>query len=104
MPKAVKKRRKVENPDGTSGDVWEEYYDYLFPDDETERPNLKLFQMAHAWKEKLKMGVGLDSDDDEDEEDEVEDEVEAEAEKGDESSDGEDDGAERKRKRDEDDQ
>ncbi|KAJ3028102.1 UNVERIFIED_CONTAM: Crooked neck-like protein 1, partial [Siphonaria sp. JEL0065] len=75
IPRMVKKRRKVILEDGSGGaesGVWEEYNDYLFPDDETERPNLKLFEMAHAWKEKLKMGV-LDSDEESDDEDEEED-------------------------------
>ncbi|KAJ3376631.1 NineTeen Complex (NTC) component, partial [Entophlyctis sp. JEL0112] len=69
IPRLVKKRRKVLDEDGR-GDtgIWEEYNDYLFPDDEKERPNLKLFEMAHAWKEKLKMGL-VDSDDEESEDD-----------------------------------
>ncbi|ORY38255.1 TPR-like protein [Rhizoclosmatium globosum] len=71
IPRMVKKRRRVVGDDGIETGVWEEYNDYLFPDDETERPNLKLFEMAHAWKEKLKMGM-LDSDD-ESEEDEDDD-------------------------------
>ena len=29
---------------------WEEYYDYIFPDDEANMPNLKLLQMARLWK------------------------------------------------------
>jgi crooked neck len=78
MPKAVKKRRRVEGDEG----AWEEYYDYLFPDDISERPNLKLFQMAHQWKEKMKAGVLDDSDSDEesDSEEEEEDEEEEDSE------------------------
>ena len=30
---------------------WEEYYDYIFPDDEGAKPNLKLLSMAKKWKE-----------------------------------------------------
>ncbi|KAI8830461.1 crooked neck-like protein [Chytridium lagenaria] len=42
MPKMVKKRRRIEEDDGTGGaGGWEEYFDYIFPDDETDRPNLK---------------------------------------------------------------
>ena len=29
---------------------WEEYYDYIFPDDEANIPNFKLLQMARLWK------------------------------------------------------
>ncbi|KXS18003.1 pre-mRNA-splicing factor clf1 [Gonapodya prolifera JEL478] len=46
MPKVVKKRRRVEDTG-----AWEEYMDYVFPDDEAEqKPALKLLQMAHLWK------------------------------------------------------
>ncbi|KAJ3064690.1 Crooked neck-like protein 1 [Podochytrium sp. JEL0797] len=94
VPRMVKKRRKVVGEDGEESGAWEEYNDYLFPDDETERPNLKLFEMAHAWKEKLKMGL-VDSDDESDSEDE-ESENEAPQEQGESSSkrkrDGSDDG------------
>ena len=31
---------------------WEEYYDYIFPDDESNQPNLKLLAMAKMWKQK----------------------------------------------------
>jgi len=31
---------------------WEEYYDYLFPDDEGEKRNLKILELAHKWKKK----------------------------------------------------
>jgi len=30
---------------------WEEYYDYIFPDDEDSLPNFKLLQMARMWKQ-----------------------------------------------------
>jgi crooked neck len=29
---------------------WEEYFDYIFPDDEAAQPNLKLLAMAKKWK------------------------------------------------------
>ncbi|KAJ3341081.1 Crooked neck-like protein 1 [Gonapodya sp. JEL0774] len=55
MPKVVKKRRRVEETG-----AWEEYMDYVFPEDEAEqKPALKLLQMAkpvflptqaHLWK------------------------------------------------------
>ncbi|KAI8807003.1 hypothetical protein BJ742DRAFT_814103 [Cladochytrium replicatum] len=65
MPKTVKKRRKAD--DGT----WEEYYDYIFPDDETDRPNFKLLAMAHQWKMKLAQ-QGQPEDEEDDDEDEGE--------------------------------
>ncbi|KAI9339058.1 hypothetical protein BDR26DRAFT_862556, partial [Obelidium mucronatum] len=95
VPRLVKKRRKVllEDGSGAESGVWEEYNDYLFPDDETERPNLKLFEMAHAWKDKLKMGM-LDSDDESDDDDEEEDQDGENKESG-----KEDGGSSSKRKR-----
>lgn len=73
MPKKVKKRKKITMEDGVSAanginscfgvqnlkhhfiplqsDAgWEEYHDYIFPDDETAAPNLKLLSMAKMWK------------------------------------------------------
>ena len=44
MPRVVKKRRKVD------GGIWEEYFDYIFPDDEMDKPNFKLLAMAQEWK------------------------------------------------------
>ena len=49
LPKRVKKRRQLD--DGT----WEEYFDYLFPDDQDQKPNLKLLDMAHQWKQKMEV-------------------------------------------------
>merc|ERR1712228_907415 len=49
MPRRVKKRRKVET-DGGSDQGWEEYFDYIFPEDEAAKPNLKLLAMAKMWK------------------------------------------------------
>ncbi|KAI8069529.1 hypothetical protein BC940DRAFT_297956 [Gongronella butleri] len=50
-PKVVKKRRKAE--DSTEDNViWEEYFDYIFPDDQEQSRNLKLLQMAQMWKQK----------------------------------------------------
>ena len=45
MPKRVKKRRKIETEDG-SDQGWEEYFDYIFPEAEAAKPNLKLLAMA----------------------------------------------------------
>lgn len=50
MPKVVKKRRKA--ADSTEDNViWEEYYDYIFPDDQVQNRNLKFLAMAHAWQQ-----------------------------------------------------
>lgn len=38
MPKKVKKRRQLETDDGVSAG-WEEYFDYIFPDDQGEVTN-----------------------------------------------------------------
>lgn len=29
---------------------WEEFFDYIFPEDEATKPNLKLLASAKAWK------------------------------------------------------
>jgi crooked neck len=53
MPKVVKRRRKVEESEaigGTGSDTWEEYYDYIFPDDDTQQQKLRLLELAHQWK------------------------------------------------------
>ena len=44
LPKRVKKRRQLEN------EGFEEYYDYIFPDDQGAAKNLKILQLAHKWK------------------------------------------------------
>ncbi|CAG7823407.1 unnamed protein product, partial [Allacma fusca] len=66
MPKRIKKRRKVETADGTEAG-WEEYFDYIFPEDESARPNLKLLAMAKMWKKKKEdeTEVSKDVEDDE---------------------------------------
>lgn len=49
LPKKVTKRVKVVSE---SGDVvgWEDATDFVFPDEETARPNLKLLEAARKWK------------------------------------------------------
>jgi len=32
---------------------WEEYIDYVFPDDEGAQPSLKLLALAKKWKENM---------------------------------------------------
>merc|ERR1719244_1872804 len=51
LPRRAKKRRKVQTEDG-SDQGWEEYFDYIFPEDEAAKPNLKLLAMAKMWKKK----------------------------------------------------
>lgn len=49
MPRRVKRRQRVQADDG-SEEGWEEFFDYIFPEDEATKPNLKLLEMAKAWK------------------------------------------------------
>lgn len=49
MPRRVKKKRKVYREDGSDAG-WEEYWDYIFPDDAAAAPSLKLLQFAHMWR------------------------------------------------------
>lgn len=49
LPEKVKKRRKITAEDGSDAG-WEEYYDYIFPEDAANLPNLKLLAMAKMWK------------------------------------------------------
>lgn len=50
QPKRVKKRRAVHGDEGQ--DAYEEYMDYVFPDDKPEQQNLKILEMAHMWKKR----------------------------------------------------
>ncbi|EEB12300.1 protein crooked neck, putative [Pediculus humanus corporis] len=52
MPKRVKKRQRIIAQDGTE-EGWEEFFDYIFPEDETDKPNLKLLANAKLWKQKM---------------------------------------------------
>uniref|UniRef100_A0A8C7PZA1 Crooked neck-like protein 1 n=1 Tax=Oncorhynchus mykiss TaxID=8022 RepID=A0A8C7PZA1_ONCMY len=63
LPEKVKKRRKLTAEDGSDAG-WEEYYDYIFPEDAANQPNLKLLAMAKMWKRQQQ------EEDDEEEEDE----------------------------------
>jgi hypothetical protein len=31
---------------------WEEYYDYIFPEEESKAPSLKILEMAQQWKKR----------------------------------------------------
>ncbi|KAK1239596.1 hypothetical protein MKX07_001050 [Trichoderma sp. CBMAI-0711] len=54
MPRRVKRRRRVQDESGgTAGeDVYEEYYDYVFPADDQQAKNLSnIMAMAQKWKQ-----------------------------------------------------
>eukprot|EP00038_Savillea_parva_P008450 m.177048 g.177048 ORF g.177048 m.177048 type:complete len:774 (+) comp14276_c0_seq1:253-2574(+) len=59
MPRRVRRRREIIGDDGTS-EGWEEYHDYIFPDEEAAGPNLKLLNMAKMWKAKQLAAKGGD--------------------------------------------
>ncbi|XP_013999568.1 crooked neck-like protein 1 [Salmo salar] len=67
LPEKVKKRRKLTAEDGSDAG-WEEYYDYIFPEDAANQPNLKLLAMAKMWKRQQQE----EDDEEDDEEDEEE--------------------------------
>lgn len=52
MPRRIKKRQKVIDEDGME-QGWEEVFDYIFPEDEASRPNLKLLAAAKNWKKQI---------------------------------------------------
>lgn len=56
MPRRIKKRQKIISESGAE-EGWEEVFDYIFPEDEMARPNLKLLAAAKMWK-KLKETSG----------------------------------------------
>ncbi|KAI3687458.1 hypothetical protein L1987_81154 [Smallanthus sonchifolius] len=60
LPKKLKKRRQIEIDDGAAG--YEEYIDYLFPE-ESQASNLKILELAYKWK---RQKVASDDDDDDD--------------------------------------
>ncbi|KAL0008059.1 hypothetical protein SO802_009561 [Lithocarpus litseifolius] len=47
LPKKLKKRRQMVSEDGPAG--YEEYIDYMFPE-ETQTTNLKILEAAYKWK------------------------------------------------------
>lgn len=64
MPRRVKKKRKVYREDGSDAG-WEEFWDYIFPDDGAAAPSLKLLQFAHKWKQSKADGSSSESEEDE---------------------------------------
>uniref|UniRef100_A0AAV2K7H8 Crooked neck-like protein 1 n=1 Tax=Knipowitschia caucasica TaxID=637954 RepID=A0AAV2K7H8_KNICA len=67
LPEKVKKRRKVTAEDGSEAG-WEEYYDYIFPEDSANQPNLKLLAMAKMWKKQQVVVEEEDQEEDQEEE------------------------------------
>ena len=49
---------------------WEEYYDYIFPDETAAQPNLKLLAMAKKWKEQ-QATINADNDEDDSDSDDM---------------------------------
>merc|ERR1711979_143716 len=74
LPRRVKKRRKIQTDDG-SDQGWEEYFDYIFPEDEAAKPNLKLLAMAKMWKKQKEAVATEDSGEREGEGEEVEERI-----------------------------
>jgi len=59
MPTRIKKRRKVtvatnETGVGSEDAGWEEYFDYIFPDDKKDQRTLKILETAYKWKKEQK--------------------------------------------------
>ncbi|NXC01280.1 CRNL1 protein, partial [Orthonyx spaldingii] len=65
MPEKIKKRRKLQAEDGSDAG-WEEYYDYIFPEDTANQPNLKLLAMAKLWKKQQQESEAAATDPDKD--------------------------------------
>lgn len=52
MPRRVKRRRRVQDDSGDNEDVYEEYFDYVFPADDQQAKNLSnIMAMAQKWKQ-----------------------------------------------------
>lgn len=56
MPKRIKKQKKIVimNNGIEEDSGWEEYYDYIFPDDEIAIRKMKILDVAKKWKEAQK--------------------------------------------------
>ena len=53
MPRKMNKKRMTHDEDGNEAG-FEEYVEYLFPDDAPAQPNLKLLQAAQLWKKRAR--------------------------------------------------
>ncbi|KAK8950929.1 hypothetical protein KSP39_PZI003225 [Platanthera zijinensis] len=49
LPRKVKRKRAISSEDGTPSG-YEEYIDYIFPDEVAMAPNLKILEAAYKWK------------------------------------------------------
>ncbi|XP_077227697.1 crooked neck protein, putative / cell cycle protein [Tasmannia lanceolata] len=49
LPRKVKRKRAIPTEDGTPAG-YEEYYDYIFPDEAAGAPTLKILEAAYKWK------------------------------------------------------
>jgi crooked neck len=49
-PRKVKRKRPVPSEDGSTTARYEEYMDYIFPDEVALAPNLKILEAAYKWK------------------------------------------------------
>ncbi|KAK8967523.1 hypothetical protein KSP40_PGU018903 [Platanthera guangdongensis] len=49
LPRKVKRKRAISSEDGTPAG-YEEYIDYIFPDEVAMAPNLKILEAAYKWK------------------------------------------------------
>ncbi|KAJ1346073.1 Crooked neck-like protein 1 [Parelaphostrongylus tenuis] len=54
MPRRVKKRRQIQTDDGVDAG-WEEYYDYIFPQDQAAKGSFKLLEAAARWKKQREL-------------------------------------------------
>lgn len=89
MPRRVKKRQKIVSETGET-EGWEEVFDYIFPEDEMAKPNLKLLAAAKNWKKVVK-----EVEPQEEEKDEASGEDEEMNKEKDSESSGEDSGSEK---------
>lgn len=51
MPKRVKRRKQITTEDGMDAG-WEEYFDYIFPQDASLQRNFRLLEAARQWRQK----------------------------------------------------
>lgn len=58
LPRKVKRKRPITAEDGTPAG-FEEYTDYIFPDETGMAPNLKILEAAYKWK---KQKIGSDDE------------------------------------------
>eukprot|EP01103_Thecamoeba_quadrilineata_P012753 TRINITY_DN336_c0_g2_i1.p1 TRINITY_DN336_c0_g2~~TRINITY_DN336_c0_g2_i1.p1 ORF type:complete len:676 (-),score=115.55 TRINITY_DN336_c0_g2_i1:129-2156(-) len=55
FPERIKKRRSIKGDDGSDAG-WEEYYDYIFPDEKNALQNMKFLQAAREWEKRKLTG------------------------------------------------